>query len=149
MPTGVLLGLFPVWGHARIVRLLIVQAPAVGMGLEVEVTLANSSRKHGGVVRYVGPTDFGGTGVWIGCVQRRIDVIRRIHSRVNCVPEHIVVEGIPVLVGGAIPPVPAVTASTLISARLKHVQEHSSPVNIYNMKLQIVYAVPAQYSRCW
>ena len=34
------------------------------------------------------------------------------------------------MVGDAIPPAPAVPASTRISARLKCVQEHSSPVNV-------------------
>ena len=38
---------------------------------------------------------------------------------------------IPVLVGGAIPPAPAVPASTRISVRLKCVQEHRSPVNVF------------------
>ena len=37
---------------------------------------------------------------------------------------------IPVLVGVAILPVPAVPASTRICAKLKRVQEHSSPVSI-------------------
>ena len=37
-----------------------------------------------------------------------------------------------VLVGGAIPPAPAMPDSTRISARLKRIQGHSSPVNICN-----------------
>ena len=36
-----------------------------------------------------------------------------------------------VLAGGAIPPAPAVPTSTRISARLKRVQEHSSPVSVW------------------
>ena len=35
-----------------------------------------------------------------------------------------------VLIGGAIPPVPALPASTRISAMLKRVLGHSSPVNV-------------------
>ena len=49
-----------------------------------------------------------------------------IFSRVNCVPEHTVTQfSQAVLTGGMAPP-----ASTRISARLKCVQEHSSPVNL-------------------
>ena len=40
-----------------------------------------------------------------------------------------------VLVGGAIPPAPAVPASTRISARLKRVQEHSSRVSMFTAEL--------------
>ena len=53
-------------------------------------------------------------------------------SSVN-VPEHLVsnhLAEILVLAGGAIQPAPAVPASTRISAGLKRVQEHSSPVNM-------------------
>ena len=42
-----------------------------------------------------------------------------------CPWTHLILAGILVLVGGAILPAPAVPASTRISARLKHVQEHS------------------------
>ena len=45
-----------------------------------------------------------------------------------------------VLVGGAILPAPAVPASTLITAGLKRVQEHSAPVN---MTLCDLFYVPA------
>ena len=60
------------------------------------------------------------------------------YSRVNYVPivvfrgelcSYLILPEMLVLVGGAIRPAPAVSASTMISARLKRVQEHSSPVN--------------------
>ena len=44
-----------------------------------------------------------------------------------------------VLVGGAMPPAPAVPASTRISARLRRVQEHSSPVNIVPRNIAMHY----------
>ena len=54
-----------------------------------------------------------------------------IHA-VNCVsPTRYSLADILVLAGGVIPPAPAVPASTRTSARLKRVQEHSSPVNTW------------------
>ena len=53
-------------------------------------------------------------------------------SRVTCVPEHVsALAEILVLVGGAIPPAPAVPASTMISTRLECVQGHSSRVHVW------------------
>ena len=51
-----------------------------------------------------------------------------------CSWTHFILAEILVPVGGAIPSAPAVPASTRISAGLKRVQEHSSPVR---MKLQM------------
>ena len=47
----------------------------------------------------------------------------------TCPRTHFILAEILVLVGGTIPPVPAVLASTRIAARLKRVQKHSSHVN--------------------
>ena len=51
-------------------------------------------------------------------------------TRETCSCSHFILAEILVLIAGAIPPAPAVPASTRISARLKHVQEHSSAVNM-------------------
>ena len=56
------------------------------------------------------------------------------------VPGHILILAeILVLVGGVI--LPAVPASTRISARLKRVQGHSSPVNVLGIVTGTLYAV--------
>ena len=56
----------------------------------------------------------------------------REHSRVNCVPDYVSTTNteIQVLVGGAILPPPVVPSNTTISARLKRVKEHVSPVSM-------------------
>ena len=50
-------------------------------------------------------------------------------TRETCPCTHFIVAEILILVGCAIPPAPAVLASTRVSGRLKRVQGHSSPVN--------------------
>ena len=52
-----------------------------------------------------------------------------VHARLNCAGPCTLfsLAEIPVLVGGAILPAPAVPASTSISSRLQRVQEHGSP----------------------
>ena len=59
----------------------------------------------------------------------RATAARGAASRDNCAPEHVAAQQILVLADGAIPPAPAMLASTRISVRLQRVQRHRSPVN--------------------
>ena len=52
----------------------------------------------------------------------------------TCPWTHFILAEILVLAGGTIPLAPAVPASTRISARLKRVQEHSSPVDTHRVR---------------
>ena len=87
------------------------------------------------------PAGSGGGGRAFDCVAAHVlPCARGACSRVKLIPKHISssrdLAEILVLAGGAIIPAPP-PASTRISARMKHVLGHSSPVNVQVSRLSL------------